>query len=64
MGNGKGGKKGLKINKNKRSSKKIGDLDVSILKDEDSVSMMIRTGHKGNKMRDLLSTGEWRPSRL
>ncbi len=51
-------KKGLKISKNKRSSKKIGDLDVAVLKDENPVSMMIKTGHKGSKMKDMLSAGE------
>lgn len=55
-GVGKNKNKGLRILKNKRSSKKIGDLDVSILKNENPVSMMIRTGHKGSKTEDLLST--------
>ena len=53
-----GNKEGLKISKNKRSSKKIGDLDVAVLKDENPVSMMIKTGHKGNKMKDMLSAEE------
>ena len=53
-------KGGLKIDKNKRGSRIIGDIHVKVLGKEDPVKMLIKSSgsRKGNKMADLLGEKE------
>lgn len=58
-GKEKGKNGGLKIDKNKRGSKIIGDLQVKVLGKESPVKMMIKSSRGGStKMNDLLGSNE------
>ena len=54
----KKGERGLKIDRNKRGSKIIGDLHIKVLGKESPVKMMIKSGRGGGKMDDLLGSNE------